>query len=117
MPVTFISLTKVSKTQTFVIVNCQADRLKWMKLISPLFISQIIFCVRQSFFWALADCQVPYAAFFFLPQLLVYLFFLKMCKTNFGSDIAASLYSNVLPREWSDELHLKSKKGYELWAQ
>lgn len=29
--------------------------------------------------------------FFFLPQLLVYLFFLKMCKTNFGSDIAASL--------------------------
>lgn len=71
-----------------------------MKLISPLFVSQIIFCVRQSFFRALADCQVPYAAFFFLPQLLVYvLFFLKMCKTNFGSDIAASLWSNVLPRE------------------
>lgn len=40
-----------------------------------------------------------------------------MCKTNFGSDIAASLWSNVLPREWFDELHFKSKKGYKLWAQ
>lgn len=49
-------------------------------------------------------CQVPYAAFFFSPPITGILIFKKSCKTNFGSDAAASLWSTVMSRPELAEL-------------